>query len=113
MAKKKEVNLSDLTTIIEKLNETKKPLATSLLNQAIFCEDTLNKLKSIILNNGFSTDMSQGKYSIKVETPELKSYNTLIKNYNSLIKNIYDILKGETNNSNDPDPLEEFNNELH
>ena len=76
---------------IKKLDKTKQDVANSLLKEAKFCTETLEKLKTEVINEGVVTDMEQGDYSIKRENPALKSYNTPIKNYQNIMKQITDL----------------------
>ena len=104
MAKKKVFAYEDLKTLkdtFEKMDNDKSKLALSLLDEAYFCGDTLNKLKEKVEKDGVVTEMCQGSYNIDRENPALKSYNTTIKNYQALIKQITELLPNENENNSD------------
>lgn len=97
MAKKSKSssNIKELKEVFENMNNDKKKLALPLLEKAEFLEDTLNKLKLKVKEDGVVTMMSQGAYSIERENPALKSYNTTIKNFTTIIKQLNDMLPKE------------------
>ena len=99
--------LKDLKQIFETLDVDKKTLGLSLLDEAMFCGETLKKLKEDIENDGTVVDMCQGNYSIKRANPALNSYNQLVKNYQSLIKQMKDLLSSEEI-AKESDPLLDF-----
>ena len=89
------MTFKNIEKVIKKLNKAKQDVANSLLKEAKFCAETLEKLKTEVIIEGVVTDMEQGDYSIKRENPALKSYNTTIKNYTSVIKQLNDMLPTE------------------
>lgn len=98
MAKKNETKLEELKQIqkiFEQEDTSKNKLGLSLVDKAMFMEQTLAKLKEKIEQDGVVTIMCQGSYEIERENPALKSYTSLIKNYNSTIKQISDLLPVE------------------
>ena len=94
MAKSK-TELKEIRKLFEAEDTSKNKLGLSLVDKAIFMEETLGKLQAKIEENGVVTEMCQGTYTIERENPALKSYTSLIKNYNSIIKQIYDLLPSE------------------
>ena len=104
MANKKVLAYEDLKTLketFEKMDNDKSTLALSLLDEAYFCGNTLNKLKEKVEKDGVVTEMCQGNYNIDRENPALKSYNTTIKNYQALIKQITELLPNESESNTD------------
>src|SRR5699024_2546011 len=104
MANKKVLAYEDLKTLketFEKMDNDKSKLALSLLDEAYFCGNTLNKLKEKVEKDGVVTEMCQGNYNIDRENPALKSYNTTIKNYQALIKQITELLPNQNSNNGD------------
>ena len=104
MANKKVLAYEDLKTLketFEKMDNDKSKLALSLLDEAYFCGNTLNKLKEKVEKDGVVTEMCQGNYNIDRENPALKSYNTTIKNYQALIKQITELLPNESESNTD------------
>lgn len=93
--KTKEVELKSIKTTIDTLENDKKVLCTSLLNELIFMQVTLDDLKKQVEEHGVVTKMCQGKYDIDRANPALNQYNTLIKNYSSCIKQLNELLPKE------------------
>ena len=120
MAKKKDVKnaykkLKKLKEVFEEEDTSHSKLALSLIDEAFFCGETLEKLKEKVEEDGVVTEMCQGNYSIKRENPALKSYNTTIKNFQALLKQISELLPieiEEKNKNEEEDDFEEFNDEL-
>ena len=96
--KSKEVDLKSIKMTIDTLENDKKVMCTSLLNELIFMKTTLDDLKKEIEKNGVVTKMCQGKYDIERANPALNQYNTLMKNYSSCIKQLNDLLPKEIDN---------------
>lgn len=101
MAKKKALDIKDLKSIFEKMDNGKSKLALSLLDKAEFMEDTLKKLQEKVKQDGVVTSMCQGNYDIDRENPALRSYNTTIKNYTSVIKQLNDMLPNDNKPKDD------------
>ncbi|MCQ2979506.1 MAG: hypothetical protein MJ245_06900 [Clostridia bacterium] len=104
--KTKKVDISydkliDLKDTFKELGGDVEKLGISLIDEALFCGDTLTKLKQRVNDEGVITKMSQGNYSIDRENPALKSYNTTIKNYQSLCKQIVDLLPSVNQKTDD------------
>ncbi len=112
MTKKKDVilgkdKLKNIKKSIKILPKEKQDVANSLLDEAMFCTDTLMELKKIVIADGVITEMEQGDYSIMRENPALKSYNSTIKNYQNLMKLLSDLFANIPVEEK-PDELEEF-----
>ena len=107
MAKKKNINLSELKIIFSKDDNARNTLALSLLDKAEFLETTLQSLKTKVNKLGVITSMCQGAYDIDRENPALKSYNTTIKNYTNVIKQLNDMLPKDEDKPKD-DGFESF-----
>ncbi len=90
-----EVDFISTKATIDKLENDRKELAQSLLNEIEFMSKALNKLKDNVEENGVVTKMCQGKYDIDRANPALNQYNALIKNYNSCIKHLNELLPKE------------------
>lgn len=101
--KSKEVDLKSIKMTIDTLENDKKVMCTSLLNELIFMKTTLDDLKKEIEKNGVVTKMCQGKYDIERANPALNQYNTLMKNYSSCIKQLNDLLPKEIDNNDNFD----------
>ena len=106
--KTKEIDLKSIKTTIDTLENDKKVLCMSLLNEIIFMQTTLDDLKKQVDEKGVVTKMCQGKYDIERANPALNQYNTLIKNYSSCIKQLNELLPKEIeSNDNFDDFIEE------
>lgn len=77
------------------MENDRKVLCSSLLDELIFMQTTLDDLKKQINEKGVVTKMCQGKYDIDRANPALNQYNTLMKNYSSCIKQLNDLLPTE------------------
>ena len=93
--KTKEVDLKSIKETIDTMENDKKVLCSSLLNELIFMQTTLDDLKKQVSEHGVVTKMCQGKYDIDRANPALNQYNTLIKNYSSCIKQLNELLPKE------------------
>lgn len=110
MAKAKLLSYEELEKIkktFEKMKNDKTKLGLSLIDEALFCGETLASLKDKVREDGVVTIMCQGNYEIERENPALKAYNTTIKNYQNIIKQINDLLDKQPSITV-KDELEEF-----
>lgn len=98
--------LVDLKDTFREIGGDVEKLGISLIDEAMFCGETLTKLKEKVNADGVVTEMSQGNYSIERENPALKSYNTTIKNYQALVKQIVELLPNA--NAKTDDGFDEF-----
>lgn len=101
LKKIEELNLKSIKDTIDTLDNDRKVLCTSLLDELIFMQITLDNLKKEVQDRGVVTKMCQGKYDIERANPALNQYNTLIKNYSSCIKQLNDLLPKETSYEED------------
>ena len=104
---KKEANR--LKKLFKDLEENKKKLAKSLIENAAFMSITLEDLKKDIVKYGVKETYVNGKdqYGFK-ESIESKTYNTMIKNYMNIIKQLNDMMP-EQKKINEGDEFEKFN----
>ena len=91
---KKEANR--LKKLFKEIEDNKKKLAKSLIENAAFMSITLEDLKKDIVRFGVKEPYVNGKnqYGFK-ESIESKTYNTMIKNYMNIIKQLNDLLPQE------------------
>ena len=101
MKKIEEVDYKAVELSIDNMNNDKKELCYSLLNEIKFMYQTLNELKVKVSEMGVITKMCQGKYDIERANPALNQYNTLVKNYSSCIKQLNELLPKEDSNGDD------------
>ena len=104
---KKEVNR--LKKLFKDLEENKKKLAKSLIENAAFMSITLEDLKKDIVKYGVKETYVNGKdqYGFK-ESIESKTYNTMIKNYMNIIKQLNDMMP-EQKKIDEDDEFKKFN----
>lgn len=95
--KDKRINaeIKRLNKILEDLPEDKQSIADGLIAEAAFMRATLEDLKKDINENGVVDEMPQGDYSIKRESPAVKTYNTMVQRYNGTCKEIFNLLPKE------------------
>lgn len=105
--KTKKVDLISIKATIDTLENDKKVLCMSLLNEIIFMQTTLDDLKKQVDEKGVVTKMCQGKYDIERANPALNQYNTLIKNYSSCIKQLNELLPKEIESNDNFDDFPE------
>lgn len=103
MKKIEKVDYISIKETIDTMENDKKELCISLLNEIKFMNDSLIELKKNILTNGTITSMCQGKYSIDRANPALSQYNALIKNYTSCIKQLNELLPKEISDDDEFD----------
>lgn len=116
MASKKELSKDEIIDLeIKRLNkffgdvdEKKKGVCEGLINDAAFMRMTLAGLKEDIKEKGSIIEMSQGKYSIQVEAPWSKAYNTMIQRYNTVMKELINLLPKDAPPKEESDGFEEF-----
>ena len=92
MKKMKKVDFVSIKETIDTMENDKKELCISLLNEIKFMNSTLDELKNKVESDGVITTMCQGKYDIQRANPALNQYNSLIKNYSSCIKQLNELL---------------------
>ena len=104
MKKIKKYDYDLIKDSIENLPKDKQELCNHILNELIFMEQTLKKLKKEIKQKGVVVDMCQGEYSIQRTNPALNQYNTTMKNYTGCIKQLNDLLPPDSNVDDEFDP---------
>ena len=99
MASKNYKDLKKVKAMFKEIDTEKSEIVLSLVDKAIFLEDVLKELKQKVKQEGTTTQMCQGSYSIERENPALKSYNTTFKNYQAVMKQIADLVEHEISNN--------------
>ncbi|RKD21113.1 hypothetical protein BEP19_15680 [Ammoniphilus oxalaticus] len=84
-----------LKSITSELSKEKQEVADGLIDEIAFMRATLENLKAEINENGEVDIMPQGEYSIRRQSPELQSYNTMIQRYTTACKTLFDLLPDE------------------
>lgn len=113
LAKKKQDELINeeitrLSNIFKDLDEERKEIAKSLIQNASFMKVTLEQLQDDVKTKGATYLFEQGSQKMIVENPSQKSYNTMINRYAAIYKQLADLLpKG---NKQDQDEFEKWCN---
>lgn len=101
-----EKDIKKLKALFED-GSSKSILALSLIDKALFMEETLGKLQVAVKENGVVTKMCQGAYNIDRANPALAAYNITIKNYTSIVKQLNEMIPKEAKTDNfEEDDLE-------
>lgn len=101
-----EKDIKKLKALFED-GSSKSILALSLIDKALFMEETLGKLQVAVKENGVVTKMCQGAYNIDRANPALAAYNITIKNYTSIVKQLNEMIPKEVKTDNfEEDDLE-------
>ena len=95
--RKKEKTFEEITKDFEKLldevEENKKPVAESVLKRLLFMLKTLRELEEIVNEEGAVFESTNGNgFTMTMEHPAQKSYNTMIGRYNALVKTFTELL---------------------
>lgn len=93
-------NLNDLLKLIP---EEKRPIAKSLITELNFMKSTLGSLRKQIKTRGAVELFKNGSQEMYRETPEVKTYNTMIGKYGNLHKQLCSLIP----QSEDPGAREE------
>lgn len=101
--------MTRLKKIYSNLEDNRKKIAESLIQEAAFMRATLGELKVLIDEKGPIDEMSQGEYTILREHPAVKTYNTMIQRYTAVTKQLNDMLPKEVPKPKD-DGFDEFVN---
>lgn len=78
--------------MLAKIPEDKKTIASKLIEELIFIEKTLAKLKKEIELNGVIDHFEQGSQKMLRENPALKSYNTTVQRYSVMYRQLTDLI---------------------
>lgn len=90
-----ELEKKRLDDIFSSIDADKKDVAQGLIDEAAFMRVTLQDLKEEINENGTIDIMPQGEYSIRRQSPEVQTYNTMIQRYNTTYKELFNLLPKE------------------
>lgn len=104
--KRIEREVKRLKNIFDNASDEKKKAAEGIIDEVAFMRITLQDLKAVINENGTTELMPQGEYSIRRQTPEVQTYNTMIQRYNTAYKELFNLLPKEVASDMD----DEFNN---
>ena len=80
--------LKELNQAISIMQGDRREVAEKILTEIVFLQDTLNKLKENVMNDGAVIMTAR----TTKENPAIKSYNTSIQRYSLLLKQLTDLL---------------------
>ena len=101
---KYENKLEELAEMYQRAGTEAQKLTAPLLNEAIFQQEQLKKLRAHLETNGWTQEYSNGyKQHGVVQSAEAKTYLQLMKVFNSTIKNLYAVLDNKM-----PEPEDDF-----
>ena len=81
-----------LKELLERVPEDKYIVGAALVEELLFMEETLKRLKSQIRETGEVEHFVQGKQDFYREAPALKAYNTTIQRYGGLYRQLTDLI---------------------
>lgn len=93
-AKKRRINIEvkRLKEIFEVVDEDQRGVVEGLIDEVAFMKITLENLRSVINKDGVIDVMPQGDYSIRRQSPEVQTYNTMLSNYNKFLNALIGML---------------------
>lgn len=81
-----------LKDLLGRIPDDKRIVAAKIVDELLFMEETLTRLKAQIRENGELEHFQQGKQDFYRESPALKSYNTTVQRYSILYKQLLEII---------------------
>lgn len=99
--------MKQLKRSLKVIPKERQPIAQNIYNELLFIQNTLDKLKNEVEEQGTQTLFKQGQQEFLRENPSLKGYNTTIKNYSNLYKQLIDLMP-QVKPVEEKDPLVEF-----
>lgn len=83
------IDKNKFNDFFDKLPQENREIATSLIDELLFIQKTLEELKNSIDTDGAVIEKQTGNgYKTVCENPALKGYNTTIKSYNTTCKTL-------------------------
>ncbi len=117
MERKREKTKSDfiraeilrLKKIFKNLSPDAAEIALKLIENAAFMAVSLEELKQIINEKGYTEEYQNGANQFGVKkSSEVEVYNTMIKNFNQTMKQLCDLLPDCGSGTSGNDPLLDF-----
>ena len=81
-----------LKELLERVPEDKLTVGEKIVEELLFMEETLRRLKAQIRETGEIEHFVQGKQDFYREAPALKAYNTTVQRYGVLYKQLTDLI---------------------
>ena len=82
----------DFNALLKKIPEDKRIIGEKLVVELSFLEETLNRLKEQITEDGELEHFQQGKQDFCREAPALKAYNTTVQRYSVMYRQLTDLM---------------------
>lgn len=96
--------LEELAVMYQRAGTEAQKLTAPLLNEAIFQQEELKKLRESISKNGWTSHYQHGAYQHgTTQSAEAKTYLALTKAFNGTIKTLYSVLDNKM-----PEPEDDF-----
>ena len=96
--------LEELAEMYQRAGTEAQKLTAPLLNDAIFQQAQLQKLREYLDKNGWTMTYQNGSYQKgRTQSPEAKTYLALTKAFNATIKTLYSVLGNKM-----PEPEDDF-----
>lgn len=81
-----------LKELLERVPEDKLTIGEKIVEELLFMEETLKRLKAQVRETGEVEHFQQGKQDFYRESPALKAYNTTVQRYGTLYRQLSDII---------------------
>lgn len=85
-------DMKKVKKLLKDIPEERKPIADSIYKELVFMQNTLDKLKKQVDEEGPVSLFKQGKQEFLREHPALKAYNTTIQRFSLLYKQLIELL---------------------
>lgn len=96
-----------LRELLERVPEDKQTVGAKIVEELLFMEETLTRLKAQVRETGEVEHFQQGKQDFYRESPALKAYNTTVQRYGNLYKQLTDLI-GKTPEAEKKNPVYDF-----
>lgn len=100
-------DMKKVKTMLKEIPKERQAVANTLFNELVFMQNTLNKLKKQVEEDGAISLFKQGSQEFLREHPALKAYNTTIQRFNLIYKQLMDLLP-PIDYKKETDPLLDF-----
>lgn len=100
-------DMKKVKRLLKNIPEDRQPIAQGIFNELVFMQNTLEKLKEQIDEEGPVSLFKQGKQEFLREHPALKAYNTTVRRFSLLYKQLIDLLPPSAG-THQSDPLIDF-----
>ena len=78
--------------LLDRVPEDKHTVGEKIVEELLFMEETLKRLKAQIRETGEVEHFQQGKQDFYRESPALKAYNTTVQRYSVMYRQLTDLL---------------------